>query len=222
MADGRGAGDQRSVGADRFSARPRTRRRGRQGAADRHRHARRREMGEGRLRADARQDADQRGAGAGAGRRHLCRSAARQGRQHRRGPVPAAPAARSVRRDGGDGSLDRPRAGDGRRLLVRPEPVQPRDAGLPAAGFVVQAAGLFGGDGQRLYAVDRRGRRADRNRPGAGCRRLASGKLFDRQILRAADAAQCAEALAQHGDGAAGAGRRHAADRRILQALRRL
>ena len=36
------------------------------------------------------------------------------------------------------------------------------------------------------------------------------------------DAAQCAEALAQHGDGAAGAGRRHAADRRILQALRRL
>ena len=37
-----------------------------------------------------------------------------------------------------------------------------------------------------------RGRRADRNRPGAGRRRLASGKLFDRQVLRAADAAQCA------------------------------
>ena len=62
----------------------------------------------------------------------------------------------------------------------------------------------------------------DRNRPGAGRRRLAPGKLFDRQILRAADAAQCAAAIAQHGDGAAGAGRRHAADRRILQALRRL
>ena len=129
--------------------------------------------------------ADQRRAGAGAGRRHLCRSAARQGRQHRRGPVPAAPAAGSVRRDGGDGSLDRPRAGDGRWFLVRPEPVQPRDPGLSAAGFVVQAAGLFGGDGQWLYAVHHRGRCADRNRPGAGCRRLAPGKLFDRQILRA-------------------------------------
>ena len=128
----------------------------------------------------------------------------------------------SVRRDGGDGSLDRPRAGDGRRILVRPEPVQPRHPGLSAAGFVVQAAGLFGGDGQWLYAVHHRGRRPDRNRPGAGRRRLASGKLFDRQVLRAADAAQCAEALAQHGDGAAGAGRRHAPDRRILQAFRRL
>ena len=45
VADGRGAGDQRSVGADRFSARPRTRRRRQQGAADRHHHARRRANG---------------------------------------------------------------------------------------------------------------------------------------------------------------------------------
>ena len=36
------------------------------------------------------------------------------------------------------------------------------------------------------------------------------------------DAAQRAAAVAQHGDGAAGAGHRHAADRRICQALRRL
>ena len=99
-----------------------------------------------------------------------------------RRPVPAAPVAGSVRRDGRDGPVDRPRAGDGRRLLVRPEPVQPRHPGLSAARFVVQAAGLFGGDGQRLHAVDGGGRRADRNRPGAGRRRLASGKLFVRQI----------------------------------------
>ncbi len=60
-----------------------------------------------------------------------------KGRQSGRRPVPAASAAGSLRRDGRDGSLDRPRAGDGRRLLVRPEPVQPRDPGLSAAGFVV-------------------------------------------------------------------------------------
>ena len=57
---------------------------------------------------------------------------------------------------------------------------------------------------------------------GQGAGVVASGKLFDRQILRADDAAQRAAAIAQHGDGAAGAGRRHAADRRVLEALRRL
>ena len=57
-------------------------------------------------------------------------------------------------------------------------PVQPRHASVSAAGLVVQAAGLFGGDGQWLHAVDRRGRRADRNRSGAGRRRLAPGRLF--------------------------------------------
>ena len=106
-----------------------------------------------------------------------------------RRPVPATPTAGSVRCDGGDGSLDRPCAGDGRRVLVRPEPVQPRNTGLPAAGFVVQAAGLFGGDGQWLHAVDRRGRCPHRNRPGAGRWRLASGKLFVRQIPGTGDAA---------------------------------
>ena len=223
LADGGGAGDQRPVGAGRLPAGPRTRRRGQQDPADRHRHARRRQMGQARG-----------GARTGSGRRptvasvlqpgdvDLCRSAVRQGWQPDRGPVPPAAIAGSVRRDGGDGSLDRPRACDGRRLLLRPEPVQPRHAGLPAAGLVVQAAGLFDGAGQRLHAVDRRGRRADRNRPGAGRRRVASGKLFDRQVLRPGDAARRAAALAQHGDRAAGAGHRHAADRRIRQALRRL
>ena len=58
VADGRGAGDQRPVRADRLSARPRTRRRRAQGSADRKHHARRREMGESRGRPGPRQDAD--------------------------------------------------------------------------------------------------------------------------------------------------------------------
>jgi len=41
----------------------------------------------------------------------------------RRGPVPAASIAGGVRPSGRDGSMDRPGAGDGWRLLVRPEPV---------------------------------------------------------------------------------------------------
>ena len=62
----------------------------------------------------------------------------------RAGPVPAAPDAGNLRRHGGDGSAYRPRAGDGRRLLVRPEPVQPRDPGAAAARLVVQADCLCG------------------------------------------------------------------------------
>ena len=115
-------------------------------------------------------------AGLESGRRDLCRSADRQGRHHGRGPVPVAPVAGSIRRDGGDGSLDRPRAGDGRRLLVRPEPVQPRDAGLSAAGFVVQADRLFVRARQRLYAVDaswsmRRSKSIRGRAPASGVRR---------------------------------------------------
>ena len=121
-----------------------------------HHHAGRREMGQARRRSGARQDADGGFASAAARRRHLCRSADLKDGNAGRRPVPAAPIAGSLRRDGGDGSLDRPRAGDGRRLLVRPEPVQPRDAGLSAAGFVVQADRLFVRARQRLYAVDRR------------------------------------------------------------------
>ncbi|MHC2747984.1 membrane carboxypeptidase/penicillin-binding protein [Bradyrhizobium diazoefficiens] len=118
--------------------------------------------------------------------------------------------------------LDRPRARDGRRLLVRPEPVQPRHPGLPAAGLVVQADRLFGRARQRLYALDRGARRADRNRPGPGRRRMAAGKLLLGQVPGAGDAAQRAAAVAQHRDGAPRAGHRHAADRRICPPLRRL
>ena len=61
--------------------------------------------------------------------------------------------------------------------------------------------------------------RADRNRYRQ--RHLGAGKLFA-QILRPLDAALRHRAIAQRDDGAARAGHRHAADRRICQALRRL
>ncbi len=162
-------------------------------------------------------------AGARRRRRHLCRSAARQGRQHVEGQFRLRQIAGSLRRHGRDGSVDRPRAGDGRRLLVRPEPVQPRDAGASPARLVVQAVRLCGGARQRLHAVDRRDRRADRDRSGrraqasGGRRTIRPASSTARQTLRFG-----IEQSRNVDDGAAGAGRRHAADRRICQALRRL
>ena len=120
---------------------------------------------------------------------HLCRSVDRKGWQPGRGPVPAAPAAGDFWRHGCDGSMDRPRAGHGRRVLVRPEPVQPRHTGLSSAGLDHQADRLFVRAGQRLHALERLRRCADRDRPGAGRRCLASGELFGRQIPGADDAA---------------------------------
>jgi penicillin-binding protein 1A len=72
---------------------------------------------------------------------------------------------------------------------------------------------------QRLYAFDR----------GHGCtardryrqRHLVTGKLFE-EILRSVDPSLRHRAVAQRDDGALGAGCRHAADRRIRQALRNL
>ena len=98
-----------------------------------------------------------------AGRRRGLRRAAQQGSQH----LAAAPGAGGVRRDGRDGPVDRPRAGDGRRLLVRSEPVQPRDPGDAPARIVVQAVRLRRRARQRLHAVDRGDGRADRNRARA-------------------------------------------------------
>ena len=63
---------------------------------------------------------------------------------------------------------------------------------------------------------------AGRDRPGPGHAAVAAGELFGRQVLRTLDAALRHRAVAQHHDGAARAGRRHAADRRIRAALRRL
>ena len=94
-----------------------------------------------------------------------------------RRPVPPAAGAGSLRRHGGRGPVDRPRARHGRRLLLRPEPVQPRDAGAAPARLLVQADRLFGRARQRLHAVVVDPRRPDRDRPGSGARRVEAGKL---------------------------------------------
>ena len=133
--------------------------------------------------------------------------------------VPAASGARGVGRDGRARPAHRPRVRDGRWLLVRPEPVQPRDPGAAPARLLVQAAGLRRRARQRLYALDRGARRAARDRYRLG--RVAAGKLR-RQVLRPVDAAVRHRAFAQRHDRAAGAGSRHADDRRIRQAVRHL
>ena len=112
-----------------------------------------------------------------AGRRHLRRSVDRKGRQSGRRPVPAAAVAGGFRRHGGDGSVDRPRARHGRRVLVRPEPVQPRHPGLSPAGLDHQTDRVFVRARQRLYAVDRcwsmaRSRSTRGRAPGSGVRRI--------------------------------------------------
>jgi hypothetical protein len=74
---------------------------------------------------------------------------------------------------------------------------------------------------QWLHAVFRRARRADRDRARQR-RSVAAGKLRRLQRFRAAHAALRHRALEEPDDRAAGARRGHAADRRILQALRHL
>ena len=176
----RRARDRRSVGAHRSLSGARSGRRADQGASDRHRSARRREMGQAHRRPDQGQGAGQGQPDPRRRRRGLCRSA-QQGGQH----LAAAAGAGNLRRDGGDGPGDRPRAGDGRRLLLRPEPVQPRDAGDAAARLLVQAVRLRDRARQRLHAVDAGDGRADRDRPGPRPAAVAAGKLFRRQILPA-------------------------------------
>ena len=116
------------------------------------------QMGQGRRRTDARQDADGGFAGSKPRRRDLCRSVDCQGRHPGRGPIPVAAIAGGFRRDGGDGSLDRPRAGDGRRLLVRPEPVQPRTQAYrqPGSSFkpIVYSSALDNGYTPSTVVVD--------------------------------------------------------------------
>ena len=86
----------------------------------------------------------------------------------RAGRVPPAPDSGSVRRVRGDGSVHRPRARDGRRLLLRPVGIQPGDPGAASARLLVQAVRLCRGDRQRLYAILDRARRADPDRQGNG------------------------------------------------------
>ena len=184
VAARRGARDRRSVGAGRPLSVARRRRRADQGASDRHRSARRREMGEAHRRPDQGQGADQGQPDSRGRRRGLCRSA-QQGGQH----LAAAAGAGNLRRDGGDGPGDGPRAGDGRRLLLRPEPVQPRHAG--ACGSPAPRSSRSSTPPPSTTAIRLRrwwstGRsRSTGPRPAA----VAAGKLFRRQVLRTLDAA---------------------------------
>ena len=213
MADGRGASGRRSIGPHRAAARPRSRRQRHQGTRDRSHTARRGQMGET---GDRSVKADHpRQSSAFSRRRDLCRAARRSG------PIPVAPGAGNLRRHGGDGSAYRPRTGNGRRFLIRSEPVQPCHPGAAPAGLVVQAHRLCRGARQRLHAFDHRHGCADRNRHGGRGRHLEAGKLR-RQILRPVHTPLRSRTIAQRDDCAAGARHRHAANRRICQALRRL
>ena len=199
-----GARRRRRLGAHRPAARARPVRRGRPRSRNRLDHPRRRQM-------DRQEDARRREAG----RRRLCRADRREGR--RISPAPDSGSFGRLRRDG---PVHRPRLRDGRRLLLRPVGIQPGDAGAAPAGLLVQADRLRGGDRQRLYALVDRARRADRDRHGQR-QDLAAGE-FRGQVRRPAYAALRRRALDQPDDGAPGARHRHAADRRIRQALRRL
>ncbi len=174
-------------------------------------------MGEGRRRPGPGPRPHQGFAGSAARRRCLRRADQRGGQR-----LAAAPVAGNLGRDRRDGSVDRARAGDGRRFLLRPEPVQPCDAGNAAARFVVQAFRLRCRARQRLHPCDRGDRLPDRDRSGPGYAGMAAGELFHRKVLRPADPAFRHRAFAQRHDGAARPGRRHADDRGIRQAFRRL
>ncbi len=89
----------------------------------------------------------------------------RQGRCPARSPAAAAGPA-GAGRAGLHGSADRPRAGDGRRLELRAEPVQPRHPGRAAARQLVQADGL----------PDRARIRASRRASGCWTRRSSRGR----------------------------------------------
>ena len=165
---------ERPGGAHRLAARTRAERRGLEGAADRHRAARRREMGKARDRQRPLQGAARRSGNvlAPGDVVYVEPLVGKDAGKFRLRQVPG-----DVRRDGGDGPVDRPRARAGRRLLVRPEPVQSRHAGAAPARLVVQAVRLRGRARQRLHALDRGDGRADRDRSGPRCRRLEAGEL---------------------------------------------
>ncbi len=80
---------------------------------------------------------------------------------------------------------------------------------------------LRDGARQRLYAVVHRRGRADRDRPGRHARRLAAGELR-RRHRRPPDAALRHRAVQEPDDHPTRARRRHAADRRVFEALRHL
>ena len=179
-------------------------------------------MGEGRVGPDARQDADRGLAGSVAGRRDLRRSAVRKdGKpvegQYRLRQLPEVSGAmvamdpwtgRVLAMVGGF-SFDQSQFNRATQAYR-----QPGSSFKP----IVYSAALDNGYTPSTVVVDAP-IEIDQGQ-GAGVWRPENYSI--RQILRADDAAQRAQAVAEHGDGAAGAGHRHALDRRICQALRRL
>ena len=115
-----------------------------------------------------------------------------------------------------------PRARGGGRLLLRHQPVRPRFAGQAPARLLLQAARLRGRARQRLQADHDRARRADRDRSGPRQGGVEPEELRRCIRTRPIDAAARHREVAQPDDGAAGAGHGHAADRGVLQAVRRL
>ena len=101
------------------------------------------------------------------------------------------------RRAARDRQPHRPDQGDGRRLELRPQQVQPRGAGLPPARIDLQADRLHRGDRSRLHAdVDHRRRAGQlrrRRRPAA----LQPAQLRP-QVPGADHAALRARGVAQH------------------------
>ena len=103
-----------------------------------------------------------------------------------RGAVAFASGPGSRRRHHGNGSVDRARARDGRRLFVRREPIQSREPSPTPAGLVVQTVCICDGARQRLHAFVGGARWADRDQPGPRHAGMEAGKLFS-PILRAAN-----------------------------------
>ena len=149
-------------------------------------------------------------------RRGLCRKGRRRPRR-----IYAAPGAGGRGLHRRDGPAHRPRAGHGRRLLLRPQRVQPRHPGRAPARFLLQALRLFRRARQRLHAVLGGHGRAAVHRPGQRPGRVAAGELRGR-LPRALDAQDRHRAFAQRHDRAPRPGHGHAADRRIRPPVRHL
>ena len=117
-------------------------------------------------------------------------------------------------------TADRPRARHVGRLVLRPQPVQPRRPGGAPARLVVQAVRLSRGDGCGLHAGLDRARRAVLLRPGLRPAGVDAQELR-RRLSRADHGAPRPRAVAQPDDRAHGPADRHEEGRRGRQGIRR-
>jgi len=109
-----------------------------------------------------------------------------------------------------------PRSGDGRRLLVRPEPVQPCDAGLSAAGFRRSSRSCIRPRSTMVIRPSTVVVDAPIEIDQGQGRGVWRPRQFSNGKYQGADhAAERAALVVEYGDRAFGAGHRHAADQRI-------